>query len=266
MQRHALILFGFLFAVLFVGTGIAVGIGSSSPELPPGAIAVIEDAPPGQGTITKAAFDQEMVQQASLRGLDSVPRPGNPKYGELRVEAVSGLIFAVWLQGTGEEMGIKISDNQIAAALREGEKRSLLRKEHFTPKTMNDSVRKELLVTTIQESIEETVRRQSDPGIGEKLLGVEQQEAFQEFDAGIKEVWQPRTHCADGFVSEHCANYPRFSRSYSTPSACYEADPKAPPQECPAPVPQAVPALPGSVNELAPRGKQLAQRPFPEAE
>lgn len=266
MQRYALILFGVLFAALFVGTGIAVGIGSSSPRLPPGAIAVIEDAPQGRGTITKAAFDQAMVQQASFRGLKKTPRPGDPKYGELRIEAISGLIFGVWLQGAAEEMGIEVSDRQILDQLHEGEQESLLEEEHFTPETMKDYVEAQLLTTAIEESLANGVQKQSDPGIGKQLLEVRKQEAFQGFDTEIKEIWQPRTHCADGFVSEHCADYPWFSHVYSTPSACYEADPKTPPQACPAPVPQVVPALPGSVTELEPQGKRLAQRPIPEAE
>ena len=46
--------------------------------------------------------------------------------------------------------------------------------------------------------------------------------------------------------------------------ACYEANPKNPATECPAPVTQAKPALPGSVTILKPKGEQLAQRPQPE--
>jgi len=90
------------------------------------------------------------------------------------------------------------------------------------------------------------------------------QELFSEFVAGYQSKWQSRTFCADGFTIERCANYKGSGRSASAPPACYEADPKvktAP--ECPAPVAQTQPALPGSVTILKPQGERLAQRPRP---
>ena len=91
------------------------------------------------------------------------------------------------------------------------------------------------------------------------------QEVFSEFVAEYQTKWQSRTFCADGFVIERCANYVGSGHPASAPPACYEADPKGgTPKECPAPVAQTSPALPGTTTLLKPQGERLPQRPRPE--
>jgi parvulin-like peptidyl-prolyl isomerase len=100
--------------------------------------------------------------------------------------------------------------------------------------------------------------------IKEQLKQTIAQESFSEFVSGYQSKWQSRTFCAAGFVTERCANYVGSGHPASAPPACYEANPKTPTTECPAPVEQTKPALPGSVTILKPKGEQLAQRPQPE--
>jgi parvulin-like peptidyl-prolyl isomerase len=91
------------------------------------------------------------------------------------------------------------------------------------------------------------------------------QEVFTEFVSEFQSKWQSRSFCASGFTIERCANYKSSGHSASAPAGCYEADPKGgPPKECPAPVAQAAPALPGSTTLLKPQGERLPQRPRPE--
>jgi len=93
------------------------------------------------------------------------------------------------------------------------------------------------------------------------------QEVFSEFVAEYQSKWSSRTFCAGGYEIERCANYPsakRVAKEREQYASCYEADSKAPPKECPAPVAQAKPALPGSVTLLKPQGEPLPQRPRPE--
>jgi parvulin-like peptidyl-prolyl isomerase len=91
------------------------------------------------------------------------------------------------------------------------------------------------------------------------------QAVFSEFVSGYQSKWQSRTYCASGFVIERCANYVGSGHPSTAPPACYEADPKGgTPKECPAPVAQVAPAIPGSVTVLKPKGEQLPQRPQPE--
>jgi parvulin-like peptidyl-prolyl isomerase len=91
------------------------------------------------------------------------------------------------------------------------------------------------------------------------------QEVFSEFVSDYQSKWQSRTYCASGFVIERCANYVGSGHPSTAPAACYEANPKGgTPKECPAPVAQVAPAIPGSVTLLKPKGEQLPQRPQPE--
>lgn len=286
MQRIGLIAFGVLFAVLFVGVALAVGVGSSSPDLPPGVVAIVEDAPHGAGRISKAEFDQAMLQSAGFSGQKRPPGPGEEGYEQAKSEALDGLISGVWLRGKGEEMGIVASDEEVAAELEQSGEAKNLRKAHFTRKTMYERVRGEMLVRKIEEALEKEAEKAStaeirayleeEPLTEEEpprkktfaeaktaLQQIKNQEVFSAFDRAFPETWQPRTHCAAGFVVENCAEYPAFA--HSAPPACYEADPREPAEACQAPVPQSSKALPGSVTPFKPEGERLVQRPYPEA-
>lgn len=90
------------------------------------------------------------------------------------------------------------------------------------------------------------------------------QEVFSDFVAEYQSKWTSRTFCADGFAIERCSNFVGSGHPASAPPACYEADPKSKaPLECPAPVAQAAPALPGTTTLLKPQGERLPQRPRP---
>jgi parvulin-like peptidyl-prolyl isomerase len=93
------------------------------------------------------------------------------------------------------------------------------------------------------------------------------QEVFSDFVAEYQSIWSARTFCASGFEIDRCANFPaskRVEKEREQYKSCYEADPKTPPKECPAPVSQTKPAMPGSISILKPAGEQLPQRPRPE--
>ncbi len=92
-----------------------------------------------------------------------------------------------------------------------------------------------------------------------------QQEFFSEFVTGYQSKWQSRSFCASGYVVEACANYVGSGHPSSAPPACYEANPKTPATECPAPVGMTSPALPGTVTVVKPKGEPFPQRPRPEA-
>ena len=105
------------------------------------------------------------------------------------------------------------------------------------------------------ESVESTIRSQ----LGEEIA----QEDFDSFVADFNAKWRSRTFCADGYVVEECSNFVPSGRPETAPAACYEADPEGGrPEDCPAPIPQLIPALPGTVTPLAPKGTAMAQRPF----
>jgi parvulin-like peptidyl-prolyl isomerase len=82
----------------------------------------------------------------------------------------------------------------------------------------------------------------------------------------FQQKWSQRTTCASGYQIESCSNYPAseaLAKSREQYKSCYEAEPKTPPTECPAPVTQTKPAVPGTVSLSKPEGEQLVQRPTP---
>jgi parvulin-like peptidyl-prolyl isomerase len=89
--------------------------------------------------------------------------------------------------------------------------------------------------------------------------------AVESFASEFDGKWESRTHCAAGYEVAGCSNYRGTGRPPNAPTACYEAHPRAgiAAPSCPAPVTQAVPAMPGSVSVLSPEGTALAQRPRP---
>jgi hypothetical protein len=282
VQRTALIIFGVLFALLFVGVVLAVGIGSSSPSVPPGDVAIIEDAPPGLGTISKAEFNQELLQYATLSGL-KVPKPGEEGYGQMRDEAMGNLISNVWLEGQAEELGVEVTDKQVAERLRESGEASLFREAHFTPKTLYERTKVQLASEGAMEILGERAAKPTSEEIrgyyeenpegrsfaeakAEATSAVEEvrrQEVLTEAERHLREEWQPRTHCAEGFVVERCSGYPAFAHVTSA-APCYEASPKQAAEGCPAPVRERDPALPGTIRPWKPQGESLVQRPYPE--
>jgi parvulin-like peptidyl-prolyl isomerase len=103
--------------------------------------------------------------------------------------------------------------------------------------------------------------------ISSTLTQERQQEFFSEFVSGFQSKWTSRTYCAADFVeNELCGNRKSSGHPSTAPPACYEANPKAPATECPAPVAQAVPALPGTVTEQKPKGEPFPQRPRPQTQ
>jgi len=286
VQRNALILFAALFAFLFVGVALAVGVGSSSLSVPPGAVAIVEDVPPGLGTISKGEFDQAMLQAAGFTGQKRPPKPGDEGYELAKSEALVGLINAIWLQGQAEAMGIVVSNKSVAEKLKKSGEAKNLREAHFTLKTMYERVRGAILVRKIEEALEkeaekasasevrayleeeplteeEPPRRKTLAEAKTELQQIKNQEVFTKFDVAFPETWQARTHCADGFVVQGCAEYPAFA--HSGLAACYEPDPKEPAEACPAAVPQSMTALPGSITPFKKQGVRLVQQPYPAA-
>jgi parvulin-like peptidyl-prolyl isomerase len=100
--------------------------------------------------------------------------------------------------------------------------------------------------------------------ISTQLAQEKQQEVFSEFVGGFQSKWTSRTFCSSDVATAQCSNFKGTGHPAGAPEACYEADPKTPTTECPAPVEQTKPALPGTVSVSKPQGERLVQRPRPE--
>ncbi len=393
LQRLALLGFGALLVVLFLIFAIAQGIGN--PSIPSDAVAVVEDAPEGLGTITQAQFDHALAQTAAQAKVTPPPKPGDEKYEEFKETALGELLDAVWIQGEAEEMGIEITPKEIRQELKklkdqafktEKEYREFLKEAKFTRADVLTRVKLQVLSTKIQEQVtqeapvpssgeieayyeaakatqyttpetrdirvvknkdkskveaakaalekdasnkswEKVAKRYStdttksngglqssvaegtlaeplnkavfaaDQGdvegplkegntwvvfevmkvtpqktqeldearsqISAQLAEQANQQTFNAFVRNYGSTWTSRTFCASGFLIERCANFETDGRPPEANEACFEANPKTPPEACPAPIPQVKPALPGSVSPLTPEGQRLSQRPRP---
>jgi parvulin-like peptidyl-prolyl isomerase len=102
--------------------------------------------------------------------------------------------------------------------------------------------------------------------IEQTLAGEKEQTYFSQWVAeSFQAKWTGRTHCAADFTIEQCGNYKGTGHPAGAPEACYEANPKVPTEECPAPVVQTQPAIPGTVTLKTPEGERKVQRPRPPA-
>ncbi len=393
LQRFALLAFGALFIVLFLAFAIAQGIGN--PSVPSDAVAVVEDAPEGLGTVSKDEFQHALDQAAAQKKISPVPKPGDKQYEELKEAALGEVLDAIWIQGEAEEMGISVTEKEIADELKklkgqafktEKQYQEFLKEANFTEEDVDQRVKTQLLSEKIQTQVTEeapvpskseienyyeaakttqytspesrdirviknkdkakveaakTALEKDDSekswtkiakkystdttksvgglqsavtegGLGEpldaevfaapqgELLGplneggtytifevmkitpekvqsldeaksqisaqlAEQakQQNFAAFVQGYGSKWQSRTFCASDFTIGRCANFESDGRSPEANQACFEADPKTPPEACPAPITQVKPAQPGTVSPLNPEGQKLAQRPRP---
>lgn len=104
----------------------------------------------------------------------------------------------------------------------------------------------------VEAQIEGTIAQQTE------------QEYFTELIGMFNDLWTARTVCADGYLTQRCSNFKGDGHPATAEPGCYEANPDGGrPEACPAPVNQAVPAQPGTVTPLVPKGTPLAQRPRP---
>jgi foldase protein PrsA len=393
-RRLGLAVFGVAFVVLFAIVAIAEGLGD--PSIPSGDVVLVEEAPDDTGNISEASFRRALAQTAAQNGQKKVPKPGDDQYDELKEGALGSLLDMAWLKGQAGEMGIAVTEKEVAEELKklkgenfknEAEYEEFLKDSKFTQADVNSRVELQMISTQIQEKVTDGVPEPSEseiesyyeaakatqftqqatrdvrtilnkdkakveeakarlekddspeswkavakkfseddltkdkgglqkdlaegaaeeplneaifdtpedriegpvetdrgfyvfmvedstPESVQSLDDVEQQiksqleqqfqqDAFGEFVTDWTARWKARTFCDPDYTIERCANFEAPAHPATAPPACYEADPKQPAEACPAPVFQLVPAMPGTVTPLEPRGQPLAQRPVP---
>jgi len=159
-QRLAVAVFAVLLVLLVAGFAVAQGIGN--PSVPSGDVAVVENVPDDIGTVSEKEFDLALVQQAAQGGLKKPPKPGEKKFDELKSAALGELLDTIWIQGEAEELGISVTDKQIATELEQIKKQNFktdaayaefLKTSKFTQEDVDKRVRLQLLSTQIQETI-----------------------------------------------------------------------------------------------------------------
>jgi foldase protein PrsA len=161
-RRLGLLIFGAIFLVLFVAIAIAEGLGD--PSIPSDDIAVVEEAPGDSGKISKEVFDHTLQVLLASEGQKKPPKPGSAKYEEAKEAALTTLLESAWLQGQAEEMGIEVSDREVAKKLKqikdenfptEAEFQKFIKESGFTEADIDERVKLELLSEEIQKELQE---------------------------------------------------------------------------------------------------------------
>jgi parvulin-like peptidyl-prolyl isomerase len=157
-------IFGVAFLALFAIVAIADGVGN--PSIPSGDVAVVESAPPGTGDVTEDQFQHALELTAVQGGQKKAPKPGDPKYEELSEAAMKSIFESIWLQGLGEELGITLTDKEVADEFKklkkenfksEAEYQKFLKESHFTEADVLERVKLQKLTTELQEKVKEQV-------------------------------------------------------------------------------------------------------------
>ena len=112
IRRNSSLLLLALIAVLaLAGCG---GGGTSSADVPDGAVAVV-----GDKTVTKEEFDKLIEQQkkSAEAQKQDFPEPGTPEYEALKATVVKGLVEQKEWELEGESMGVKVTDQEVETEL-----------------------------------------------------------------------------------------------------------------------------------------------------
>jgi peptidyl-prolyl cis-trans isomerase SurA len=161
-RRRALLVFGVGFVALFAIVAIAVGVGD--PSVPNGDAAVVQDTPGDIGTVPVAKVEHAIELAAAGAGEKATPKPGDPKYDEMKESAVNSILEGIWIQGLASQWGIEVSEKEIEAEIEKVKKESFkspaefqkfLKESHFTPADVHEKVLIQILSKELQEQLKE---------------------------------------------------------------------------------------------------------------
>ena len=158
IRRNSSLLLLALIAVLaLVGCG---GGGTSSADVPDGAVAVV-----GDKTVTKEEFDKLIEQQkkSAEAQKQDFPEPGTPEYEALKATVVKGLVEQKEWELEGESMGVKVTDQEIETELDklkqtyfQGDEQKYsaeLAKQGLTDADVRNELRTRILTNKIYEAV-----------------------------------------------------------------------------------------------------------------
>jgi parvulin-like peptidyl-prolyl isomerase len=160
----ALIVFGAVLVLLFVGFAIAEGL--TGPSVPSGDVAHISNVPDEFANISEDKLDRSILR-LSTSGEEASktkkpPKPGSKKYEEIQKKAMTELIEGVWIRGEAEELGISVTEKQVEdelAAIKKsnfpgkGAYEKFLKESHFTPEEVNQLVELQIFTKEIQAQV-----------------------------------------------------------------------------------------------------------------
>lgn len=194
-RRLGLLIFGVGFVVLFAWVAIAEGVGD--PSIPSGSVALVQGAPGDIGDVTEAEFKHALELSAAQGGLKQTPKPGEPKYDELKEAALNSLLESIWLQGLAAEWGIEATDKEVAAKLKEVKKESFkteaefqefLKKSHYTPADVSERVRLQILSEGLQNQLKENIPTPSQSEVDDYYAAAKDTQFTQKASRDVRTI------------------------------------------------------------------------------
>jgi foldase protein PrsA len=113
-RRVAAILAAALVIALVVA-GVTSGLGH--PSVPDGDAAIVDGV--DGGTVSKADVETGLTQAAVQAGLKETPPPDDPQYPQLLDQAMQSRLFVIWVRAEAADRGISVTDEDIAAQIKE---------------------------------------------------------------------------------------------------------------------------------------------------
>jgi parvulin-like peptidyl-prolyl isomerase len=161
-QRLALIVFGAVFVLLFVGFAIAQGL--TGPSVASGDVAHISNVPDEFANISEDKLKGSILRLSSSgeEATKKPPKPGSKKYEELQKKAMTELIEGVWIRGEAEELGISVTEKQVEDELAAIKKsnfptpaayKKFLKESKFTQEEVDQLVELQIFTKEIQAQI-----------------------------------------------------------------------------------------------------------------
>jgi foldase protein PrsA len=157
LRKHLPVL---LLALVTALAAAACGSSSGPKDVPPGAIAIVGDAP-----VAKSDFDQLLKQaQKNFEAQNQeFPKVGTPEYENVKNTIVQGLVQQAEWEQEGEAMGIKVSDQEVQTQLDslkqqffqgdDDKYKAELVKAGLTDKQVRQQLRAKLLSDKIQKAV-----------------------------------------------------------------------------------------------------------------
>jgi parvulin-like peptidyl-prolyl isomerase len=161
-QRLALIVFGALLVLLFLGFAIAQGL--TGPSVASGDVAHISSVPDEFADISEDKLNRSIARLATSgeEKAKKPPKPGSKKYDELQTKAMTELIEGVWIRGEAEELGISVTEKQVEDELAGIKKQNFptdaaykkfLKESNFSQEEVDQLVELQIFTKEIQEQV-----------------------------------------------------------------------------------------------------------------
>jgi parvulin-like peptidyl-prolyl isomerase len=170
----ALILFGTLLVVLFLGFAVAQGL--TGPSVPSGDVAHVSNVPDEFANVSEDKIKRATVRLATSgeEKAKKPPKPGTDKYEELQEKALTEAIEGIWIRGEGEELGVEVTEKQVEDELANIKKQNFptpaaykkfLDESNFSQDEVNELVELQIFTKEIQEKINSQAPKPSSSAI-----------------------------------------------------------------------------------------------------